>query len=437
MQPLLATLILILLALLGARFSFSTERIAAGPRLLFRTGIHFLLIGLALGPAGLGLLSLEATGQLSPFLALGLGWVGFHFGLQLEREKLARFPLPYHLLGIGQAVLSFALFALVGWLLIRMLGLEGDVPIILVLGAAATGSISTPAGIAVVSSNFLVRGNVRDLIFFISSLDAGVGIIALQVLYSIFRPPGVAPDLGSLSPLALAGVAVGLGVVCGILFIWLMRVRPGGEELVLFLLGICAFASGAALQWGFSPLFVSVTMGAVVANLGRDRHRVFTLLQRWEKPVYLIFLLIAGALLQLPTWPVTALAISYALLRGLVKTVSTAALVTVVPFGFDVPRRLGLGLIPQGGVTLAMAVSGVLVYSDLQIGGVDAAAALFTVVVMGVVISELAGPLFTVMLLRRAGEISPHVEEALAEGDHRRAEQEAIRHHAPPDRLAD
>jgi hypothetical protein len=92
-DPLLGTLVLLLLALLGARFSFSTERVTGGPRLLFRTGIHFLALGFLLGPAGVGLLTEKATAQLVPFLALGLGWVGFHFGLKLDLQSLQRFPL--------------------------------------------------------------------------------------------------------------------------------------------------------------------------------------------------------------------------------------------------------------------------------------------------------------------------------------------------------
>jgi hypothetical protein len=434
MQPLLATLILVLLALLGARVSFSTDHIKAGPALLFRTGIHFLLIGALLGPAGLGLVSTSATQQFFPLMALGLGWVGFHFGLQLDVATLKQFPLSYHVLGVGQAIISFGLFALIGWLFMRGFGLEGEVAAILVIGAAATGCISTPAGIAVVSSNFLVRGRVRDLLFFVSSLDAGVGVIALQFLYSYHRPEGVAPALASLPFWVPMGVALGLGVVCAIVFLWLMRGRPAGEELVLFLLGICAFASGAALQWGLSPLFVAVTMGALVSNLSPDRRRVLALLEKWEKPVYLTFLLVAGALLQVPTAWVAALAIGYAVLRGIVKTAASAALASAIPFGFDVPRRLGLGLIPQGGISLAMAVSGVLMYSGLEIQGVDAGSALFTAVVMGVVISELVGPPLTVSLLRRAGEISPEVERALADGDDRRARREALRHYSGPDR---
>jgi len=54
-------------------------------------------------------------------------------------------------------------------------------------------------------------------------------------------------------------------------------------------------------------------------------------------------------------------------------------------------------------------------------------------VVLGVVATELTGPFFTTAILRRAGEISARVEKALAEGDDQRAQEEAIRHGAPPD----
>lgn len=439
MDPLVGTLVLILLALLGTRFSFSTKRVTAGPRLLFRTGTHFLVLGFALGPAGLGLLTAGATEQLFPFLALGLGWVGFHFGLQLDVRSLRQFPLVYHVLGVGQAVLTFCIFLGGTWLVVTLAGLDAEIPFLLAMGAAATASVTTPAGIAMVSSNFLVRGNVRDLLFFISSLDAGIGILALELTYAFFRPETVVSGF-AVDPqrgLWLVGVALGLGIVCGIVFLWLTRSRPTTEELVLFLLGTCAFGAGAALQWGLSPLFVSVVMGAVVANLDPDRQRIFSVLERWEKPVYLTFLLVAGALLTVPTLWVAGLALGYAVLRALSKTLGAAALVAVTPSPFRVPKRLGLGLLPQGGISLAMAVSGVLLYSDLEVRAVNAESVLFTVIVMGVMLSELTGPWFTVQVLRRAGEISPRVEKALAEGDQRRAEQEALRHTQAPDRVSE
>jgi len=417
MDPILSTLILILLALVGARFSFSTIQVPPGPRLVFRTGTHFLFLGFLLGPNLLSLLTREAVLQLFPFLGIGLGWIGFLFGLQLDRRNLREFPPVFHLLALGQAVLVFFFFLGIGWLIILGMGQAGRVPLLLLMAAAATACISAPAGIALISTNYLVLGRVRDLLFYVASVDALVGIAALQVVYALFPPGELGFGMGVFPRLTWVVAALGLGVVCGILFIWLTRPRPGGEEMVLFLLGIAAFASGAALQLQVSPLFVSVTMGAVVANFADDPQRVYRVLQDWEKPIYVVFLMLAGALLSFSTLWILALAVGYALVRGLGKVLGNLAMVRLLPFQFSTPRRFGLGLIPQGGISLAMAISGVLTYSGLMLGERDAADLLFAIVVLGVILSELTGPFFTRNILVRAGEISPRMENAVAGGD--------------------
>jgi len=412
MTPFLSTLLLILLALLGARLSFSTISVSPGPRLVFRTGTHFLFLGLILGPHALGLLTQDAIRQLFPLLGLGLGWIGFLFGLQLDRRNLRQFPFTFHVLAIGQAVLTFIFFLGIGWLGLAARGRAGRVETLLLLGAAATACISTPAGIAMISTSYQVRGKVRDLLFFVASLDALVGIAALQMAYSLFPPGNMAGELVVTPGFMWVLAALGLGVVCGILFLWLTRPRPGGEELVLFLLGIAAFASGAALQLQLSPLFVSVTMGAVVANLSPDPQRVFRMLHEWEKPIYVVFLMLAGALLSFPTLWIFPLAVAYALIRAGGKVLGNMAMVRLVPLPIRTPKRFGLGLIPQGGISLAMAISGVLTYAGLRLDGMNAVDLLFSVVVLGVILSELTGPFLTRNILVRAGEISARAEEA-------------------------
>ena len=411
MDPFVSTLILILLALLGARFSFSSISVSPGPRLVFRTGTHFLFLGLILGPHVLGLLTDGAIRQLFPLLGLGLGWIGFLFGLQLDRRNLSHFPPAFLILALGQAVFTFLFFLGVGWLGLMVLGFGSRVEVLLLMGAAATACISTPAGVALISTTFRVKGKVRDLLFFVASLDALVGIVALQATYALF-PPGAMVGEISLAP-GLLGIlaALGVGVVCGILFLWLTRPRPGGEELVLFLLGIAAFSSGAALQLQLSPLFVSVIMGAVVANLSPEPQRVYRVLQEWEKPIYVVFLMLAGALLSFPTPWIVPLAVAYALVRGGGKLLGNMAMVRIVPLPFQTPKRFGLGLIPQGGISLAMAISGVLTYSGLVMGEMSAVDLLFSVVVLGVILSELTGPFLTQNILVRAGEISPRIRK--------------------------
>jgi hypothetical protein len=427
-DPLLATLILISLALVGARVSFSTDNIAAGPRLLFRTGTHFIVIGLVLGPSVLGLLTRESLEHLFPFFALGFGWVGFLFGMQFEKDTVRAFAAHLHRFAIGQALVAFVFMAMVGLLGLFLLGRLGRVEVLLVLLASATACASAPAGIAMVSSNFLVRGPVREALFFAASIDGIVGIILLQLIYAGYHPPDALGILGGLSALSWTVVAVSVGLLSGIIFVWLTRRRTEVEELVLFVMGITAFAAGAAIQLHLSPLFVSVIMGAVVANLVPDHRRVLRVMTQWEKPAYVVLLILAGALVQFPTLWIIPLALVYAILRGAAKVAGTKAMARLEALPFPTPRSLGLGLISQGGISLVMALSALLTFYGLEIGGVDVSQGLFSVIVLGVALSELVGPTLTTRTLRGAGEISPLVEKALALGDDESARAEAERH---------
>ena len=428
MDPLLATLILIVLALVGARFAFSTENVPAGPRLLFRTGTHFIFVGFMIGPSMMGFVTSDALEHLFPFVALGLGWAGLLFGLQFERDTLRPFSGRLQVFAVGQSLLTFVVFASVGIWTLRVLGFTGRTEVLLALLAAVTACISAPAGIAIISSNFLVRGPVREMLLFVASTDALIGITVLQVIYSVYHTGGVLDLLEATPTPVWTLLATGIGVLCGIIFVWLTRRRTGIEELVLFLIGITAFAAGAALQLQLSPLFVCLVMGIVVGNLVPDPQRVYGVMANWEKPVYVVLLMLAGALLRFPTIWIVPLAFGYSLLRVGAKVIGCEVMARVAKPGFATPTFLGLGLVPQGGISLAMALSAFLTFYGLEVAGVNAGEALFSVVVLGVVISELVGPVCTTSTLRRAGEISSRVEAALAEGDDQRARAHAVRH---------
>lgn len=423
MDPLLASLILILLALLGARLSFGARRVPSGARLILKTGTHFLFFGFLLGPAVLGLVSDDAVRGLSPFLGLALGWIGLLFGLQLERTTLRRFPRAYIALALGQAVLTFLLCLGAGLAAARFFGPQHPVVPLMVLGAAATACVSTPAGIAVVSANFLAKGEVRRLLLFVASLDGVVGITALHSAYAAFHGTSVLVTEYPIGGWAWLLGGLLLGVVCGVIFLWLVRLRPSVEELVLYLLGISALSAGAALQLQLSPLFVAMVMGAVISNLHPGWHRVFRVMERWEKPIYVVLLLLTGATLSFPTWWVIPLAGAYALIRATAKLLANGSLVAAMRLPSDVPRGIGVGLISQGGLSIAMTLSLSLTLSanSPTIGGYSARDIFFASIVLGVVFSELVGPLLAAGLLRRAGEIAPDVEEAIVEGDEAKA----------------
>ncbi|HUG41427.1 MAG TPA: cation:proton antiporter [Longimicrobiales bacterium] len=412
MSPLIGVLILVLLGLLGARVAFDPARTPLGPRLFLATGSHFLLLGLVLGPL-LGLLTLDVIEQVQPFMALGLGWIGLLFGLQLDRRQLRQFPPSYLLFALLQAGLTFALFFGLGYLGFRLAGPPGAGFTAAILAAAATAAVSTPAGVALVSRTFMAQGKLVQLLFYVASIDAIVGISALQLTYALHHPS--TRVVAGFGWGVWLGIAAAAGFIFGVFFLWLTRPKPERDELTLFLLGLVVFEAGTALYLGVSPLFVAAITGVVVGNLSPSRRRVYSILQAWEKPIYVILLILAGALISISSWIVLPLAAGYLVLRAGAKVAAGAATRQLVRLPFPLPPEMGIGLISQGGISLAMALSATLTYGATAGPRAMAIRIAFTTIVIAVTASELIGPFLTRDLLRRAGEITTRTETALAE----------------------
>ena len=400
MDALIGALVLFLLGLAGARLSFTTAGMPLGARFLFVAGTHFLFIGFLLGPV-VGLLSREVIAQFFPLLALGLGWVGLLFGLQLEVRQLRRFPRRITIGALLQAVVAFGVFFGLGLLALAPFFALDDVTRAVLLAGAATACVSSPLGVSAAVAN--VRGRTSELLLYCASLDALIGIVALQVIFALFHPlraRGLSIAIGA----EWLFVAVGVGVAFAIFLLWLTRPKPDSDELVLFLLGCALFLGGASLYLGLSTLFVAMIAGTLVGNLSPMRRRLFTVLQEWEKPIYVILLLLLGALVSVRSATVVPLAIGYAVLRLIAKLAGGWVTARVVRPLVVVPGTLGLGLLTQGGMSLVIALGIVLAY-----GGLGSTTPVLTnfmsAVVIGVLLSEVFGPFLTRRVLRGAGEL--------------------------------
>jgi hypothetical protein len=132
-------------------------------------------------------------------------------------------------------------------------------------------------------------------------------------------------------------------------------------------------------------------------------------LVQWEKPIYIMMLVLAGALLKFPTWWIAPLVAVYVATRILAKWFGGLLACHLRPEATQLPGRFGLALTPQGGLSLAMAISFLVIYVPT---GAESPAALdvfFATVVMAVGISDLLGPFLVRDVLTRAGELGRRV----------------------------
>ena len=92
MQALFAFGFLILIAFLGSALFLRRMKVPASISFLFISGLVYIFLGVYLGEQGLNVLSSSVLDGLEPLISLGLGWIGFLFGFQLESRYLKRFP---------------------------------------------------------------------------------------------------------------------------------------------------------------------------------------------------------------------------------------------------------------------------------------------------------------------------------------------------------
>jgi Kef-type K+ transport system membrane component KefB len=412
-NPLLVVLLLALIGLLGAGLTFSKRQGPLGPRIFIAIGGPFLFLGFALGPHILGVISRVAVAQLTPLLALGLGWIGLLFGLQLDRDHLRQFPPRYLALAWLQAAIAFGIVLLVAYLVTDAWSTLGLGALILV--AAATACVSTPAAIALISNTYMTRGRMTRLLFYVASLDAAVGIVALGLTHSAHHT-GMLGRGETLSLIEWFVISVLLGVFFGILFLSLTRIRPRSQELLLLLIGLVLFAAGTAFYLALSPLFICMIIGVMIGNLSPMRRRVYKALSEWEQPIYIVMLVLAGALLQFASWWIVPLVAAYVASRILAKWMGGLVAARLRRPDVLVPGSFGLALTPQGGISLAMAISFALIYVPTGPELEAAVSIFFATVVIAVGISDLIGPFLVRSVLERAGELDRQVAGAAAAG---------------------
>ncbi|HVV88679.1 MAG TPA: hypothetical protein VHE35_36795 [Kofleriaceae bacterium] len=384
---------------------------------LITAGFPMVALGVVLRQPAIGVLTDDVVGQMQPILHFGLGWLGFIVGAQLDLRVLDRVPRgtgylivvealgPFAACAAACAGLAFALH-LSDW---RTPWFWRDV---IVLGAAA--AMTAPRRFRGFASQAWREGRPVDHL--ISQLDEIVGVIGLLFVAAYFRPPhdgywqfagGACQYIGGdlawqIPATAWLFVSIGLGVVIGVLVFTMIRVPASQGELLAIVLGSVAFGAGLAGYLELSPTAVCFLAGALVTNFPGDRRRdVFRILGHLERPIDLLFLVLAGA-----TWDVTAAApwlvvpafvVARILGKWLAVLFTTRSLAVRFPDSFVGDRTLVSALSPLS-IALVLSLQG-------SAGG-PPSPWLLTVVLGGAMLTEIAVQL-TAPPVPRAGAASP------------------------------
>lgn len=375
-------------------------------RLLVVSGLEYVVLGMLLGPVVVPQLHAFADlTSLAPVIAFAAGWIGLLYGMELDLRTMLAIPDRSLRVAVVESLVIISLVtggAL--WLFHSpMLAVEEVDPrrlwlSALVLGVAAAAASSSAVDLLSVRYPD-IETQLLPLLRRTARLEDLLAIAVFGVLYCVFHE-GVT---NTEHPPAFSDwilLTLGLGISLGVLFT--LFLGDGAENRFLALVGIILFASGAAFFLNLSVLVVNLLLGVVIVNT-RHGKGVFETLQRTQKPVRLILLVFAGALwVPVPLGPAVVLTVAVIGLRLLGKTVACA----LASLGTSLRNDLFRGLMAQGDVAVAMAISFQLVYDGPT---VDLA---YTAILASVVFYEAIAPRLLKGLLVDAGELRQDVDTA-------------------------
>jgi hypothetical protein len=359
MKAIYAFGLLVLIAFAGSRFIFKGARRLSTVYYFFFSGMIYVLLGLFLGESGFDILSREVLRGLLPLVSFGLGWVGFLFGFQLEFRYLRRFEKSFQMLSLLQTLFVLLLsVGLLNWCL-RMFFPQQS-PYFLYGMAVAFGlllTLNSPSLINAMSSSLPGRGRHYYLARFLVSVSGFWGIFGLALLSSFWHSPYFESRLFLKGSLLFAAATL-LSVGMGFLFHFLSKRRVEDSDLLVYMLGLVFFVSGAAFAFNFTPLYTGMVMGIVFSNLTRNHERIYPLLLSAEKPLYVIFLILIGALWRFHlSLEIVLMVLILFVLRLAAYTLPMPVFRRLLRLPLRLPEIFGFCFLSTGGLGIAFAVS--------------------------------------------------------------------------------
>ena len=355
----------------------------------------FLLAGLVIGPCVTGIVTREQLASMSVISEAALGFIAYAIGGEFKLSYLKK---------IGKAPLTITAFQglmTAACVDVGLIAFGVDVPLALLLGAIALAT--APAATLMVVRQYKAHGPVTQMLLPVVAMDDALGLMVYSISASVAQAMlggqitvqslVLTPVIEIVGSLVL-GAALGYVLSLGARFF-----ASRGNKLALSIAMVLA-GVGLCDVLNLSSLLVCMMIGAVMVNLSQQREVLMEQCDRFTPPLFLLFFVLSGAELDLTVLPqVGLIGVGYLVLRSIGKWGGTMLGAVCVHADENIRKYLGLTLLPQAGVAIGMAA---LVAAHFPTLGQQ----VNTIVLAGVLVFELIGPVITKLALTRAGEIT-------------------------------
>ncbi len=383
-----------------------------GEKLGFPRVTGYILAGVLLNPEVFHIVPVSFVQASEPITNVSLALLTFSVGGTLALGPLKELGKGIAFIALGEAELAAFMVTIGALIALPLIAhIQGAtfmatyLPLGLLLGALA--SPTDPSATLAVMHQYKAKGPVSFTVMGVAALDDALGIMNFSVataLAAVFSA-NTSLHVGSLlTPLGLIAASIALGVACGLLFHFATSVfhnAPEGLHIVI-ILAILSLCYGIASLLDLDQLLATMTVGITVVNFGRQRDRIFRLIEDYAEPlVFVLFFTISGMYLDFSVLvKFLPLVLLFVVFRAIGKLSGTFAGASLAHATHTVRRYTGWGLLPQGGIVIGLAL---IMRQNPAFSNISNI--IVSVTIGATVIHELIGPITSKLALQKAGEL--------------------------------
>lgn len=378
----------------------------AGNRLRFPRVVGYIFLGILCSPPLLGrYLGVQSMAWTEPLVTVALAMIAYLIGGSMSVEQLRR--LGGQIIGttLGESLGAVLLVTVAVWLLAEP---PAGVPAWqLALGFGALAAATAPAATVAILHQYRARGEMTTTLLGVVAMDDAFAVILFSVLLAALTNGSLVGSF--LQAIWETGGAVLLGAATGLLMTRMGRVlREAGQSLAL-VLGCILLLTALAEILHVSALLASIALGFMARHLGGPHGaRLLQPVEELEEVVFVLFFAFAGMHFDPAVFAAYAgLILIYFIARALGKLIGAQAGARLAGASPPVARWLGLGLLPQGGVAIGLAL--LLAHAP---GFEAVGVVLVNVIVATTLLNESLGAISVRFALARVGELGKKRERS-------------------------
>jgi len=377
--------IILLVGLVGGK-------LASKVRLPSVTG--YIVVGLLMGPSFANVITKEMIYSLQLVNHLALGMLAIAIGAELHRKVFKKNGRILFLVSIGDNLGTFILVTLITFAL--------GLPLAFALVLGVLSMTVSPSGVLSIIKEYRGKGPFSRSIMALVAIENLNCIIVFGITTAVLQGmtnPELQGSALVMNMVMELGLALMIGVFSGAFLAFLIWRKSNENKFMVMVIGIILLNSGIGEIYGLSAILINMTTGAFIANIVEENFMLSTTLEKIELPIFVFFLTLAGAKLDLAIMPqIGLIGVGYIIGRLGGKLIGSYISARLTNIGEKYRRNLGIALTPQAGVVIGLSI--VAEQRLPQLNGIVTG-----IVLSGVVFFEIVGPLLLKQALKNTGEI--------------------------------